>query len=270
MRYVSPSRAQLSAAVFERSPLDAWQEYSEFLRGSEFPAVERLDAAWKSRGPWRFARQDETLLADGLHYEQRIFRHGVIATRPDNWHDLFNALIWLRHTGLKAALNARQAAEIALMGPKQRSRAQCALTHFDEAGAIVVVRDEKLLALWDAHDWHGLFWREREAWADGRIRATVFGHAILEHALSPQILHCAKAIAVYAPDAGLSWSEIEKSVASVIADGLILSDPQESRPMPMSGIPGFHSGVQDETFYREAACFRPLRDGRAYRQPLLL
>jgi hypothetical protein len=270
MRYVSPSRSDLSAAVFERAPLDAWREYSAFLQGAEFPAVEQLDAAWKTRGPWRFARQDETLLADGLHYEQRIFHHGVIATRPDNWHDLFNALIWLRHSALKAALNARQVAEITLMGPKQRSRAQCALTHFDEAGAIVIVRDEKLFALWDAHDWHGLFWREREAWADGRIQATVFGHAILEHALSPQILHCAKAIAVYAPDADVSSNEVNRSVASAIADGQLLCDPQESRPMPMSGIPGFHSAAQDEVFYREAACFRPVREGRKYRTPLTL
>jgi len=270
MRYVSPSRSELSAAVFERAPLDAWREYFDFLQGDTFPLVERLDAEWKTGRPWRFSRQDEKLLADGLHYEQRIFQHGVIATRPDNWHDLFNALIWLRHTALKAALNARQVAEIALVGPKQRSRAQCALTHFDEAGAVVVVRDEKLLALWDAHDWHGLFWREREAWSDGRIQATVFGHAILEHALSPQILHCAKAIAVFTQDADVSWIDVEKNVASAIADGQILCDPQESRPMPMSGIPGFHSATQDEAFYREAACFRPAREGRTYRSPLVL
>ena len=58
----------------------------------------------------------------------------------------------------------RQVAEIDRVGSKQRSRAQCALTHFDEGGVIVLLRDPALLPLWNAHDWHGLFWRERMAW----------------------------------------------------------------------------------------------------------
>ena len=50
----------------------------------------------------RFEAQTPTLLADGLHYEQRIAERRVIATREGNWHDLFNAMIW-------AALHAYQA-----------------------------------------------------------------------------------------------------------------------------------------------------------------
>jgi len=57
--------------------------------------------------------QDKALLDDGLHYEERIARKGAIATRAENWHDLFNALIWLRYPSLKRALNARQMDEIA-------------------------------------------------------------------------------------------------------------------------------------------------------------
>ena len=33
--------------------------------------------------------------ADGLAYECRIRDTGEVETRPDNWHDFFNALVWL-------------------------------------------------------------------------------------------------------------------------------------------------------------------------------
>jgi hypothetical protein len=112
----------------------------------------------------RFARQDAGLLADGLHYELRIASRNVVATRERDVHDVFNAMVWLRHPGLKRALNARQVADISVVGEKRRTRGQYALTHFDEAGAIVWLADEGLLAAWDAHDWPRLFGDEAAAW----------------------------------------------------------------------------------------------------------
>jgi len=35
-------------------------------------------------------------------------RAAEIATREHNWHDLLNALVWLRFPGLKSVLNRRQ------------------------------------------------------------------------------------------------------------------------------------------------------------------
>src|SRR6476469_7785018 len=99
MRYVAPARDAVDPAVFGRSPLAGWNEYADLLRGPDWPA----------------------LLADGRHYEQRIAETGVIATRERNWHDLFNALVWLRHAPLKRALNVQQVAEIARAGAKSRS-----------------------------------------------------------------------------------------------------------------------------------------------------
>src|SRR5215471_14644505 len=61
-------------------------------------------------GAIRFVAQTDALLADGLHYEERIARDGKVATREGSTHDLFNALIWLSHPALKRAMNARQAA----------------------------------------------------------------------------------------------------------------------------------------------------------------
>ena len=256
-----------------RPPLSQWSEFDALLCGPQWPDIGALNGfvhnAANAPLP-QFVAQTPGLLRDGLHYEQRIAQHGQIATRTRNWHDLLNALIWLRFPGLKAALNARQVAEIAQVGSKQRSRAQCALTHFDEGGAIVLLRDTDLLHLWDAHDWHGLFWRERAAWGDGRIQVLVFGHALLEHALKPAQLLVSKTIAVIAPqNANVEDAAID-AVAAAIRSGELLNDPQELRPLPLSGIPGWHVDNSAEYFYREAPCFRPLRAGRRYIQPIAL
>ncbi|KZC18642.1 MULTISPECIES: DUF3025 domain-containing protein [Rhodanobacter] len=260
MRYVAPARDAVDPAVFGRLPLAAWREHAGLIEGRDWPAIDALNACRPAGMPERFVAQTHELLADGLHYEQRVAERGAIATRERNWHDLFNALVWLRHPAIKRALNARQVGEIARMGPKQRSRAQYALTHFDEAGVVVAVRDPALLALWDAHDWHGLFWRRRQAWLDGTIRLELFGHALLELALSPGRLLVGKALVFQSDsDAGLP-----APCATAIGSGRLLLDPLELRPLPLSGIPGWHPDNADEAFHRHAACYQPRRAGRAY------
>ena len=280
MRFVAPPRAAVDPVVFDRPPLTHWSEFASLLRGPDWPDIAALNdfarPAVQSAAP-RFVVQSPALLADGLHYEQRIAERGDIATRERNWHDLLNALIWLRFPQLKAALNSRQVEQIAIAGPKSRTRAQCALTLFDEAGVVVTLRDSALLALWDAHDWHGLFWRERNAWSDGRIDVTIFGHALLEHALKPRQLLVGKALVVMPAPTGnvgnaatRGEGRSEAAVAALaqgIVNGVALTDPQELRPLPLSGIPGWHSDSTNETFYLSAPCFCPLRAGRSYPPP---
>ncbi|NKJ22177.1 DUF3025 domain-containing protein [Dyella sp. SG609] len=266
MRYVAPARGSVDPAVFQRPPLAAWREYADLLCGPDWPDVARLDALLPPQQRERFVAQTRAVLDDGLHYEQRIHTQGAIATRAANWHDLFNALAWLRYPGIKRALNAQQVAGIAQMGPRTRSRPQYALTHFDEAGVLVAVRDPSLLALWDAHDWHGLFWRRREAWLDGSIHAEVFGHALLEHALTDGKLLVGKALAFACGDRG--EAALAQRCAAGIADGTLLRDPLELRPLPLSGIPGWHAHNGSEAFHRGAACYQPLRHGRRYPPPV--
>jgi hypothetical protein len=265
MRFIAPARDAVDADAFLRPPLSLWNDYADLLCGG-WPDLAALNTRMPDAAV-RFVAQTPELLADGLHYEQRIFERGEIATRERNWHDLLNALVWLRHPRLKRALNARQVVEIARVGTKQRSRVQQALTHFDEAGIVVALRDPALLALWDLHDWPGLFWRERAAWSDGRIEAVVFGHALLEHALKPAQLLTGKALAVVLPE-DANAEDATAAAAAAIRDGLVLNDPQELRPLPLSGIPGWHAGNDGENFYRTAECFRPLRAGRLYPAPL--
>lgn len=264
MRYVAPAREAVDPAVFERPPLSQWRQFDDLLQGPHWPCTDALNARWSADARERFVAQTPALLADGLHYEQRIAATGVIATRERNWHDLFNALVWLRHPWLKRALNARQVTDIAQVGPRQRTRGQCALTHFDEAGVVVLVRDPALLPLWDQHDWHGLFWRHRDAWLDGTLEPLVFGHALLEHALTPDKLLVGKALVVI----GAADDHVAcEAIARDIADGRLLCDPLELRPLPLSGIPGWHAQNGREGFHRYAPCYQPLRPGRVYPAP---
>lgn len=267
--------------VFDRPPLADWaSEFASLSPGQRWPSIVELEELRvqreRSDGIPRphFVAQSRALLADGLHYEERI-RGGRVATREDNWHDLLNALVWLRFPRTKSALNEAQCVDIGRVGARQRTRAQCAMTHFDEAGAIVLCSDPELVALWDQHDWHGLFWRRRDAW-NVRIAVLVFGHAILELALQAERFLVAKCIALaataeqvarVAANTDEGHAMVDARVAAAIAAGTHLRDPQELRPLPLSGIPGWNPRSEDESFFADAPCFRPLRADRRYPQP---
>jgi hypothetical protein len=266
MRYTAPSRESIDVGLFAQLPFAQWDEFASLLHGDGWPSIDQLNARWPSTGQPRFVAQTPALLADGLHYEERIAMAGAIATRENNWHDLLNALIWLRYGAIKRALNTQQVTEIARMGRKVRSRVQCALTHFDEGGVVVVLRDASLLSLWDRHDWVGLFRDQREAWIRGDAVAHVFGHAVLEHALTADTLLVGKAL-VFVADDTASDEVVLEACARGIAAGSLLRDPQELRPMPLSGIPGWHRDGENPGFHEGAPCFRPLRAGRHYPPP---
>jgi hypothetical protein len=265
MRYVAPHRGSVDPAVFGRMPLRAWRDHADLLESDGWPSVDALNARRGDSSLPHFVAQTPGLLADGLHYEQRIAERGQIATRERNWHDLFNALAWLRYPAIKYALNARQVAEVARMGPKIRSRAQYALTHFDEAGVLVALRDPALLALWDRHDWHSLFWRERAAWHDGRIRVALFGHALLEHALTPDKLLVGKALVFLHDD---DDHALVAAAAGDIARGGLLCDPLALRPLPLSGLPGWHPDADNESFHGDNPSYQSRRADRIYPHPV--
>lgn len=269
-RFVAPARSEVPRERFDAPIFAGFARHRGLLEGAAWPSIDALNAALgevrhpHSGRPLHFVEQTNALLADGLHYETRIHDHGAIATRADNWHDLFNALMWIERRPLKAALNLRQAADVARAG-NERTRAQMAQTHFDEAGAIVVLRDGALLAAWDAHDWVALFHARAEAWREGDAEVIVFGHALLEHALQPAPVHTAKCIAVF--DDGSTPDPVSR-VEQGILDGTLLADPQHLRPLPLSGIPGWHAQTDSREFYATAECFRPLRPGRVYPAPV--
>lgn len=261
-RFVPPPRAAVDPQVFGHPLFAGLRDVRDLLEGPGWPSVAALEARLVLPGK-QLVEQDATLLADGLHYEARIAQ-GRIATRADNWHDLFNALVWARYPQLKQVLNAQQCRHIEAMPPGQRNRAQAALTQFDETGVIVRVRDGTVLRAWDGHDWPALF--EPSRWQGGDIAiAAVFGHALMEQALLPGRLLVGKCVVVR----GDADADCVDAVTAAIAEGRVVTDPLQLRPLPLAGIPGWHD-VQDAAFYRNTGYFRPLRAGRAYPPPLLL
>lgn len=262
-RFIAPSREAVDPRVFDHPVFAGYDAFADWFRAPDWPPVDALNAAMPLADR-RFVAQEQALLDDGLHYETRIAA-GRIATRPDNWHDLFNAAVWCRHPSLKRAFNARQCAHIATMGPHERNRAQYALTQFDEAGVVVRLRDPSLLPLWDRHDWPALFRERADAWRSGDIAVVaVIGHALLEMALVPALFMVGKALAVQGEHDDTTCVDI---VANAIREGAALNDPLELRPLPLAGIPGWYPG-QDATFYATADCFQPARAGRVYPAPV--
>ncbi len=147
-----------------------WAAAQERLRGPVFapiaPAIARLDP-----GRWP-THEDLTALAAGVvtsrgmpvrfvpprtqrdegrpYYELHIAESGEVETRPENWHDLFNALAWIAFPKAKAAINAQHAAMLAEGGEEEarrRSPARDALTLFDEGGVAVASSSPAMLRL---------------------------------------------------------------------------------------------------------------------------
>lgn len=260
-RFVAPLRGEVEAACFRHPLFDGYGEYLDLLTASHWPGIDGLNTRMPVFGP-RFAEQDAALLADGVHYETRIAQ-GRIATRAENWHDLFNAMVWMRHPALKQALNRQQCRHIDRIGTRERSPAQQALTQFDESGVIVQVRDGELLDLWDRHDWVTLFLANADRWREGGISvAAVVGHALMEQMLVPGRLLVGKCLVVQG-DA----SDAVARVTEGILAGEVLIESSELRPLPLAGIPGWHAD-QVAAFYAQEDYFRPLREGRVYPRSL--
>ncbi len=273
MRYRAPARAAVPAATFAHPVFDGLTDAQRALcRQPQWPGISELNALWQAPASdagarLRFVAQEP--LDDGLHYERRIHDHGLIATRSDNWHDLFNAFVWMRFPALKTALNRRQVEDLARVGASRRTRAQSAMTHFDEAGAVIRLYDDGLLAAWDGHDWPTLFRGWQAAERRGALQCWLFGHALMEHALTPSIALVAKALVLAHPEP-MGDAQVDALLAARVRDGVCLNDPQELRPIPLTGAPGWHPGQDRPDFFEFLPCFQPKREGRSYPPPIRL
>jgi len=266
MRFRAPARADVAASTFDHPIYADVQPWREWLTAPSWPPIAEMDAMLASTYHAISGRrlgvvaQTPALLADGLHYESRILERAAIATREGCWHDVLNALIWLAHGPIKSVLNARQVADIERVGSRTRTRDQCALTHFDEAGIVLVLRDPTRLEAWDRHDWVGVF-HDLQA-ADFAV--AVIGHALLEHALKPGQLLVGKALAVTHPMPSMGMADALATIANAIGEQRLLLDPQELRPLPLVGLPGWHPQAREIEFLRSAPCFAPKREQRRY------
>ena len=185
------------------------------------------------------------------YYEIKVYATGEVETRPDNWHDYFNALAWLAFPRTKARINAMHAAEMP-QEDGRRGPLRDLLTIFDEGGAIVHCDDAQLLSLLREFRWKELFWTHRTEVLQ-RMRVVVLGHAVLEQALEPWPGITCKAI--FAPLHASS-----DAAASAWLERRVRTDsPRILAPLPVFGYPGWHPQSAHPGFYDDARYFRPLR-----------
>lgn len=200
--------------------------------------------------------------ADGLVYENRIWQSGEVATRPDNWHDFFNALVWMTFPQTKQALIASHVQAMTPTG-EARGMVRDALTHFDECGIVVLSSDPLLLDLLRTFQWKALF-VERRAAVISHMRFVIFGHATYEQMLKPFRGLTAKAI-LY--DVDTAWLNSSAAAQIAAVDRRLAADlvsgrytrPRDFQPLPLLGIPGVTPENESPTYYDDVWQFRPGR-----------
>jgi hypothetical protein len=204
--------------------------------------------------------------ADGLVYECRIWESGEVETRPDNWHDFFNALVWLSFPQTKTAISAAHVRAMQAPG-EARGTARDVLTHFDECGIVVLSSQPDLLALLRAFRWKELF-VERRAEMVRSMRFVIFGHSTYEQMLRPFRGLTAKAVLYEVDEAWLLMDGLAQRAA---VDTLLAADltsgryvrPRDFQPLPLLGIPGVTPDNEDPAYYDDTWQFRPGRRATA-------
>jgi hypothetical protein len=247
-----PLRASLASLPPGRWPTHA--ELSNLLRG-----------ATTARGmPLRFVAPREHTDRERRYYEIHIAETGEVETRPENWHDLFNALVWIAYPRAKAAINAQHAAILEEGGEeeaKRRSPERDALTLFDEGGVIVASASPQLLHLIRDFEWKELFWNRR-AEAAARMRFLGFGHAMFEQAREPYLGMVAKTI--FVPVSELFFmlpleaqvAQADELLAAHFAERARFRSPKMMAPMPVLGVPGWYPDTSREEYYDDPVHFR--------------
>jgi hypothetical protein len=219
--------------------------------------------------PVQFAPADD---AGDRAYEAHIGATGRVPTRcagPGALHDLFNALIWLALPQTKAALNARQAQEIARAGiGAMRGSVRDACTLIDESGLLLACADRAMFdtvqqALED-RDWNTLLFMRRADWHT-RIVPVVLGHALLEKLVQPYKAITAQVVLFECPDLrgageffdGSTLAQIDVRAVRFVQQPHLA--PSLVAPLPLLGVPGWWRDNAQSSFYDDAAVFRPRR-----------
>lgn len=207
------------------------------------------------------------LQSDPRYYEVFIAETNCIPTRSQNWHDLFGALIWLLFPQSKSALNRRHLNEIQQHGSKVRSPLRHQLTLFDECGLLLLYRES--LALLPAqlrrHQWIEVFQQQRHYWEQG-LWPLIFGHANYEMLTRPFIGLTAKLWPLAVPDQFGNWPLqqqvvfVDTELSKQIEAFSLTEFRAHMSPLPLLGIPGWHTTEQSAEFYQNQSYFRPKRE----------
>lgn len=225
-----------------RLPLDDWPDLASL---NDFSRVQEVRTA--SDLPLRFVAQSSP--CGQLDYERGIYASGGVPSRERNWHDLFNALIWLAYPTTKAALNALH--QDTLRAGDNRLPASDAATLFDESGLVLVGDTAELAACLKRRDWQAALVEQRTRWTG--ISVHIIGHAVLEKLIQPWPGITAKCLCIeLPPDASLV------DIDTAIAQRWQTAPPSPAQlfPLPVLGIPKWWPANEDPAFYADTRYFR--------------
>ena len=209
-------------------------------------------------------------------YEPRCYLKGEVQMRESNWHDLFNALVWLIFPKTKAILNARHYYALTNITESptrsERGAVRDASTLLDESGVIIVYANthagNEMAALLRQFNWKELFWQRREqVWTT--MGFYLFGHGLYEKALQPYVGMTGHGLLMAVESAFFSWpmkqqlAHLDEQLANHLVAPEHCRNTRDLSPLPLLGVPGWIADNEDETYYDNAAYFRPGRQGWA-------
>lgn len=182
--------------IFWESLGKGWQY---FRGGISWPEVDQLNAAfyffqqeWLELNDVKFVPQPHLgqrrrrklrkLRREGRigNYDAMIATEGKIWTRPQNWHDLFNALVWLSFPRSKLALHRAGFRAATEKGAGlNRSSTNDRLTIFDEGGVVLATHEDDFAQIRTIMVAKGSKVNKQKL-GDLRTQPMGFGHGILE------------------------------------------------------------------------------------------
>jgi hypothetical protein len=253
--------------------LPCWQDYLpafDLLRGNDFPGCDQLNDLLSEElcsGSGHLIRfVPSTGLPEG-GYEERVHTTGLVSTRPENWHDLFNALVWFRFPHINSAMNTLHFEAARSHSGGNRGKLRDALTLLDESGVLVYSSRPELLRSIAARRWDEAFQtqqphRDRTCWAS-EIQLAVTGHALLEKYLKPYKSMTAQALLICVDTELMNLprkvqiDKLDKGIAKALLAGRLQSGTRCLSPLPLAGIPGWWPEKKiDENFYADLQVFR--------------
>lgn len=217
----------------------------------------------RSGKPVCFVPQKKSVCEFEAQYEARIYLTGEVQTRLNNWHDLFNALVWITFPNTKAELNQLHYQALSQewrTGDKQRGPLRDAVTCFDESGVVVVCSDNNLIELLKDFEWKALFWAHRAALVE-RMKFFIFGHGLYEKALNPYVGMTGKGIVLsvagdfFNQSLSVQLDDIDIMLVDFMRQHLATT--ADLTPVPVLGYPGWSSSNADEAYYDNRHYFRP-------------
>ncbi len=240
----------------------------------DWPAVEHYDQlaaqvpqAADVRRP-RFVTENRALVRKVGGYERHVAELAQVPTRPCNWHDFFNMIVWAHFPKLRWALNSLHVDPN--VGPKDprngRAPAQNLAATFDEAGMLVVSESRAVLEELQALRFKRVFW-DRRAELVATTRFWLIGHGLLESLRTPHPGLAARSLLLHASalPKGQAADQQRLQLDTVAAARVHAwrSNRTVLDPVPVLAIPGFSDNDSLE-FYDD---FRNIRFQPVSRRP---